>query len=1143
MKNVNRVVILLHLFCVSLLSQPKMDSPVEQISNFERKFALLNVGNWEYFVRNDGVQAQQPNGLAGGIFPKNTDVAVYQSGLVYGGFVDDIRDTAAVRLRVGGSAYRSGMQPGRIMMPGTATAPPVYGSPDEKNQWRIRRDWQQLQIGDSILIREAALQNPTNNETQIITAAMQQEIIDQYQLDWETWPVEWGAPFIDHNRNGVYDFGTDEPGIAGADQVVWQVVNDAAAFDLYLSPPIGLEIQETFWTYNSERFPFDQLIFMRYQLINKSGLRIDSMFVGQWSDSDIGSFVDDLAGCDRELSLGYGYNGNSYDVDFQKLGLPAPAAGFQLLQGPVVAATAGSDVNRNGIDDISERAVYNFRQTSPGFINLPMTSFAAFLYSFDEPCFCYDQTIQYYNSLNGYENSNIVVPQYNFLGPSNGLPTKFPLDGDPIARTGDIDGFLFPPGDRRWMVNTGAFTLMPGDTQEVIFSAVGGIIDADENMSRFSVQQLKRNARAGQYYARNLFRNPFQPGPPPDVQVSEQSTKIVLEWGTNQDVLTQIESAEAAGFYFEGYNVYQLASLTAPKSQAKRILTFDKANLLQDVLMEVFLPEFGIFQSVTVLQGSNNGVRRFVEIDRDLANDKPLYNGTPYSFGVTGFYVKDENGDGINDTDYPYPFIETGMTVVTAIPQNARPGFDQLESGDIAVTHTAGNSDGAATVYLVNPQAVTGHSYEVFFTRNSPEIRWNLQDITENKLVFADRPQADVADIDRGKFIADGFAVKVATPKAGVRSGNAGWSLPSGEQRFGNGGTDLALEGFAGAIGYFKKLDESGAENPPPVDSAALPDIRLVLATAENPVNGFDPEFDQNGGDANVSFAYRWLRNAADPPARPEFAPNIANAAAGYAFQDFSRSVPLAAFDISDPENPRRLAIGFLENNVPEGLVDGKYWPPDGENVQIASPREWLFIMNADYRETPDSLFQRDLLANSHQLPIMYLLTVSRRPDAPFSPGNSGADQFEFYTNRINSPGDVFRFQLPENAFRADKAAADVDNISVFPNPYYGGNPQESGDNLDRFVTFAHLPERFTMRIFTLSGQLVTKITERDKDPGNQFLRWHLRNDANIHIASGLYIIHIEMPELNKTKVLKLMVVQDQEQVLIYQNIWRNPVD
>ncbi|MEZ4763270.1 MAG: hypothetical protein R3C26_08780 [Calditrichia bacterium] len=132
MKNVNLVVIFLHLFCVSLLSQPKMDSPVEKIGNFERKFALLNVGTWEYFVRNDGVQAQQPNGLAGGIFPKNTDVVVYQSGLIYGGFVDDIHDTTAVRLRVGGSTYGTGLQPGRIMAPGTATALPVYGSPDEK---------------------------------------------------------------------------------------------------------------------------------------------------------------------------------------------------------------------------------------------------------------------------------------------------------------------------------------------------------------------------------------------------------------------------------------------------------------------------------------------------------------------------------------------------------------------------------------------------------------------------------------------------------------------------------------------------------------------------------------------------------------------------------------------------------------------------------------------------------------------------------------------------------------------------------------------------------------------------------------------------------------------------------------------------
>ncbi|MEZ4764151.1 MAG: hypothetical protein R3C26_13525 [Calditrichia bacterium] len=49
----------------------------------------------------------------------------------------------------------------------------------------------------------------------------------------------------------------------------------------------------------------------------------------------------------------------------------------------------------------------------------------------------------------------------------------------------------------------------------------------------------------------------------------------------------------------------------------------------------------------------------------------------------------------------------------------------------------------------------------------------------------------------------------------------------------------------------------------------------------------------------------------------------ILNTSGGCAYQNLERNVPLAAYDVDDPENPRRLQVGFLENNQPGGLVDG----------------------------------------------------------------------------------------------------------------------------------------------------------------------------------------------------------------------------
>jgi len=67
------------------------------------------------------------------------------------------------------------------------------------------------------------------------------------------------------------------------------------------------------------------------------------------------------------------------------------------------------------------------------------------------------------------------------------------------------------------------------------------------------------------------------------------------------------------------------------------------------------------------------------------------------------------------------------------------------------------------------------------------------------------------------------------------------------------------------------------------------------------------------------------------------------------------------------------------------------------------------------------------------------------------------------------------------------------------------------------------LPQKVTVRIFTLSGQLVKKIEKENDSP---WLDWDLRNRDGKAVASGIYIAHLEMPKIGK-KIMKLAVVQD----------------
>jgi hypothetical protein len=61
------------------------------------------------------------------------------------------------------------------------------------------------------------------------------------------------------------------------------------------------------------------------------------------------------------------------------------------------------------------------------------------------------------------------------------------------------------------------------------------------------------------------------------------------------------------------------------------------------------------------------------------------------------------------------------------------------------------------------------------------------------------------------------------------------------------------------------------------------------------------------------------------------------------------------------------------------------------------------------------------------------------------------------------------------------------------------------------------------IRIFNLAGNLV-RVLEKESD--SQFFHWDLLNSSGRFVASGLYIAHIDMPDLGVSKTLKLAIVQ-----------------
>jgi hypothetical protein len=88
--------------------------------------------------------------------------------------------------------------------------------------------------------------------------------------------------------------------------------------------------------------------------------------------------------------------------------------------------------------------------------------------------------------------------------------------------------------------------------------------------------------------------------------------------------------------------------------------------------------------------------------------------------------------------------------------------------------------------------------------------------------------------------------------------------------------------------------------------------------------------------------------------------------------------------------------------------------------------------------------------------------------------------------------------------------------INIVPNPYYAFSAYETS-KLDNRVKITNVPEVCTITIYDLNGTLIRQF--KKSDPLTS-LEWDLKNHKNIPIASGTYIIHINVPNVGE-KILK----------------------
>ncbi len=1002
------------------------------------------------------------------------------------------------------------------------------------------------------------------------------------------WPWQLGAPVVDGdgNPNNYNLEGGDRPELIG-EQTAWWVMNDVGNVKGFSQTgPIGLEVQVTAFAFRTAD-ALNNTTFYKYTIIHKGSQALSDTYFGIWSDPDLGNAADDYVGSDTTLGLGYVYNGTDNDQGFDGYGTTPPALAYDFFQGPLIPSPGNTQIDPDGTVHEDARRIqmtqfvyYNNDSTVQG-----------------NPCRPGGCPEDPYNYLQGiwrdgtrmtFGGSGLGGTQpTNFMFPGDPVSREYWSEENT-----DNKGSRNTPADRRFLLSAGPFDLKPGDVQNIVY----GIVWARSVNRLASVAQMRFDDILAQGAFNSNFSIPRAPDAP-DVTIAELDGEVILEWAnkpTSNNFLNKYDAPSAflidldppdgnTTYTFEGYRVWRFAS--AADQVGRVIATYDVANNVTTVVDDALDIATGAVVTRVVAQGNDGGVQNFHAVPN-------LTNYQDYYLGVQAYAFNPHSAPKIYASPIARvvvtpkkPDARAGGTVLTTAPNTA-----------IASVRTAGSGDTDGVFgRVVNPLAVTGEDYTVRvydavdvvgqdFEIDDPDhpgqtitVRGVLigGEIRTRLLTYDLVSSGGKTIINGGEFIrengknvpfgndvlvADGISFSVGTappaytsfstvangagalsPPDGAAADFQGFpSLrPSDRQQVGAGHWMIGTgdNGNRGSFDAFTARTTQGN-----FDARIIVPFDFEIRFTAEGSYGYDPFC--TGDTYQVPFEL-WRIGAAtpdDPSDDVRMVPYLLDndytslvtttGLPGFNLNStasIQASVDALGPDLAPCASGSADHSGSSANNDPSS--DWFYWATPND----ASPGDGGYRTWEDAAKTwgPGEAHYGEL-ATDNSIRRMVVFNWNGGDVDVGHPYNQDMPEegtvFRIVTSKPLAKGDVFSINSQSfTPVRNDVETArnNLDQIGIVPNPYKGASAYEINLAADQ-VRFTNLPDQASIRVFNLAGTLV-----RTLQLGGANNKWDLTTQDGLPIASGMYLIHVEVPGVGE-KVIKFGVIKKRIQLDLF---------